>query len=397
MINKKRLIRLTQELIRINSENPPGDEVAVAACVARFLKKSGLPPKIYHFFQRRPNVLAVLKGRTNRQPLLITPHLDTVPAGRGWMFGPFSGRLQKGKVYGRGATDCKGNLAVALEVLASLVEEGFRPENDLIFLATADEEAGSAKGLIPFLEKNIIRPKPRFALILDSDEFNIIAAQKGLIHFKVKVFGRKAHGAYPERGTNAIDAAIRLILILKKYHFMYRHHRLLKPPTVNIGTIRGGDKVNMVADWCEFEADLRFLPGMSAQRILSGIRRVFDRSSVSYQIQIDDIQQPYEIENSHPLVASLKEASRGIVRTPKIKGSEGATVITFFKKKNIPAVATGYGSSGCAHATDEFVRICDLYRGAKILERFIKIFDLSARDGKRALKDQRKKDRISLL
>ncbi len=373
MIDKKRLVRLTQELIRINSENPPGDEVTLAAFVARFLKKNGLRPKIYRFFHRRDNVLAVLKGRTDRQPLLITPHLDTVPAGRGWKMGPFSGQIKQGKIYGRGATDCKGNLAVALEALVSLKEDGFKPENDVIFLATADEEAGSGKGLVPFLEKNIKRP--RFALILDSDEFNIITAQKGLIHFKVKVSGRKAHGAYPERGINAIDKAIELVTVLKKYRFSYRRHRLLKPPTVNIGTIRGGDKVNMVADWCEFEVDLRFLPGMKAEKILSDIRRIFNRLGVLYKIEVNDIQEPYEIKSSHPLVRCLTKAGRGIIQAPEIKGSEGATVITFFKKRNIPAVATGYGSSGCAHATNEFVRINDLIRGAKTLERFIRIFD----------------------
>ena len=367
------MVRLTQELIRINSENPPGDEVALAAFVCLFLKKNGLRPKIYRFFQRRDNVLVVLKGRTDRQALLITPHLDTVPAGRGWGMGPFSGQVRKGKIYGRGATDCKGNLAVALEVLVSLKEDGFKPENDVIFLATADEEAGSGKGLVPFLEKNIKRP--RFALILDSDEFNIITAQKGLIHFKVKVSGRKAHGAYPERGENAIDKATELMGVLKKYRFAYRRHRLLKPPTVNIGTIRGGDKVNMVADWCEFEVDLRFLPGMKAEKILSDIRRIFNKLGVVYKIEVNDIQEPYEIKSSHPLVRCLTKAGRGIIKRSEIKGSEGATVITFFKKRSIPAVATGYGSSGCAHATNEFVRINDLTRGAKTLERFIRIFD----------------------
>ena len=374
MINKKRLIRLTQDLIRINSENPPGDERAIASFVARYLKKIGLKPKIYSFYKHRDNVLAVLKGERNRGSLLITPHLDTVPAGKGWTFGPFSATLSRGRIYGRGATDCKGNLAVALEALTSLAQDRVHLKNDLIFLATADEEAGSGKGLIPLLEKNVVRPA--FALILDSDEFNIITAQKGLIHFKVRVSGRKAHGAYPERGVNAIEAAAKLIELLKKIDLNAQRHRLLKPPTVNIGTIRGGDKVNMVADWCDFEVDLRFLPGMEAQKILARIRKVFDKTKVRYQIRVNDIQQPYEIERNHPFIRCLKEAAQGVVRESKIKGSEGATVITFFKKKRIPAVATGTGACGCAHATDEYVRCYDLYRGAQVLERFIKIFDI---------------------
>jgi acetylornithine deacetylase/succinyl-diaminopimelate desuccinylase family protein len=373
MVNKKRLIKLTQDLLRINSENPPGNEAAIARFVSGYLKKMGLRPKIVSFHPGRDNVLAVLAGRRSRRPLLITPHLDTVPAGTGWKFGPFSGTVSGGKIFGRGATDCKGNLAVALEAMQSLLEDNVSLANELIFLATADEEAGSGKGLIPFLESGIIRPA--YAIILDSDEFNIITAQKGLIHFKVKVAGLKAHGAYPQRGVNAIEHATELIGILKKMKFKtYRRHSLLKPPTINIGTIRGGDKVNMVADWCEFEADLRFLPGMDAQKILSVIKKAFAKTKVSFTIQPEDIQQPYEIGRKHPLVESLKKASSGIVRRSDVKGSEGATVITFFKKKNIPAVATGYGAKGCAHTTDEYVYVDDLYRGARVLERFIKIF-----------------------
>jgi len=373
MINKQRLIKRTRELIRINSENPPGDERAVASFVARCLKKAGLRPRRIRLFARRDNVLAVFRGRSPRSSLLITPHLDTVPAGSGWRVGPFSGAVRSGKVYGRGATDCKGNLAVAMEAMVSLAEDGARLKHDVLFLATADEETGSGRGLVPILERGIVRPS--FALILDSDAFNIITAQKGLIHFRIRVFGRKAHGAYPHRGINAIDQAIALVRVLEGLRWPQPRHRLLRPLTVNIGTIRGGDKVNMVADWCVVEADLRFLPGMPADRILKRIRAAFDATGASYAIDVDDMQQPYEIDARHPLVSCLKAAARDLGAPAPVRGSEGATVITFFQKKKIPAVATGYGAEGNAHATDEFVLAKDLWRGAQVLERFIRIFD----------------------
>ena len=85
------------------------------------------------------------------------------------------------------------------------------------------------------------------AIILDADDFNIIIAQKGLIHFQVKIFGKKAHGAYPDKGINAIEIASKIIQALDAYRFSYKRHPLLKKPTINIGTIAGGDKVNIVA------------------------------------------------------------------------------------------------------------------------------------------------------
>lgn len=373
MINKERLIRLTRQLIRINSENPPGDERSIAAFVAKELRRAGYSPGIFRYSPRRDNCSALLKGAGGKFCCLLSPHLDTVPAGNGWSLDPFSGIIRAGRIYGRGATDCKGNLAVALEVMISLKEDGAPLQGDWMFLATADEETGSGRGLLPWLEKN--RRKPDFAVILDSDEGHVIIAQKGLIHFKVEVGGRKAHGAYPERGVNAIDGALVLIKELKTLKFKAPSHTLLNPPTINIGTIHGGDKVNMVADWCEFEADLRFVPGMEAREILAAIRAAWKKTGIAFHLRAQDIQQPYEISRTHPLVRCLLKAGEETGMEPRVKGSEGATVITFFKNKGIPAVATGWGAKGCAHATDEYVRVHDLLAGARQLERFVRIFD----------------------
>lgn len=371
MINQKRLTKLIQGLIRINSENPPGNETEIARFVRNYLEGFGIKCAVYEFAQNRPNVVSILKSNSkDAKTILISPHLDTVPAGKGWKFPPFSGLIKNGKIYGRGATDCKCNLAVAMEALSSLSEDKVKLNRHILFAATADEEAGSGLGLVPLLQKNIL--KADYALILDSDEFDIVVAQKGLIHFKISVSGRKAHGAYPWKGINAINIASDIIQDLKRYTFRYKKHPLLRQPTINIGTIQGGDKVNMVADWCTFEVDLRYLPGMSAKAILKDIKKLIARRAKKFTIEIDGQQNPYEIAKDHPLVLALSKAWRRHKPKAKLKGSEGATVITFFKEKNIPAVATGFGSQGCAHINDEYAEIGELCRGAKALEEFLK-------------------------
>ena len=178
----------------------------------------GLKCKSYEFARQRPNLVGLLKANSKEaKTILISPHLDTVPAGRGWKFPPFKGVVKNGRIYGRGATDCKGNLAVAIEVLNSLIEDKARLKNNILFAATADEESGSTLGLIPLLKKNML--KADYALILDSDEFDVVITQKGLIHCKVSLFGRKAHGAYPWKGINAINIASNIIQDLKRYKF----------------------------------------------------------------------------------------------------------------------------------------------------------------------------------
>lgn len=372
MVNKQRLIKLTQELIQINSQNPPGNEVEIVRFVKKYLENFGLSTKVYEFSKNRPNIVGLLKSENLKaKTILISPHLDTVPVGRNWKLPPLKGLIKDNKLYGRGATDCKCNLAVSMEVLNSIIEDRVKIRNNILFAATADEEAGSDLGLIPLLKKNIL--KADYALILDSDEFDIVIAQKGLIHFKVSIFGRSAHGAYPWRGLNAIDIASVIIQDLKSYRFNFTKHGLLHPPTINIGTIKGGEKVNMVADWCEFEVDLRYLPGMKDSAILKDLKKFIYRRAKRFKIDIEGIQQPYEISKKHNLVGSLSAVWRKYRPSAKLKGSEGATVITFFKERGIPAVASGFGSKGCAHTSDEYVDIDNLYLGAKALEEFLKI------------------------
>ena len=373
MINKKRLTNQTRKILRIESENPPGNEYRLSMYIKKELEKIGLKIKVYEFAKRRPNIVGYLKGKTGKRTLLLTPHIDTVPAGSGWKFSPYSAKVMGNRIYGRGATDCKGNLAVGLEVLRSIKEDNIKLNNNLVFAATVDEETGSRFGLEPLVKKGILRPTE--AVILDSDEFNIIVAQKGLLHFKVKIFGRKAHGAYPDRGINTIELAAEIIKRLKNCNIKYKRHPLLKPPTVNIGTIKGGDKVNIVADWCEFEVDIRFLLGFKKADLLRQIKKLVSSVSKNYILEVGHFQNPCEVDSKHCLVKYLLKAAKKNKADSRIKGSEGATVISFFLEKNIPAVATGYGKTKTAHTTDEYVLISDLFKGARVLVDFIKEFD----------------------
>ncbi len=133
--------------------------------------------------------------------------------------------------------------------------------------------------------------------------------------------------------------------------------------------------MNIVADHCEFALDMRYLPGMDPYKMMDEVKNIIRQVTPKFKIEIDDWQYPYEIEADHPLVQSYLETSKRMKCKTELKGSEGATVISFFKQYGIPAFATGYGSQGTAHTTDEYVKIDNLYRGAKLLEAFLKDFD----------------------
>ena len=378
MVNKDRLIKLTQKVISYNSENPPGNEWALAKFIEDDMRSLGLEVKIYTFVKKRPNIVATLKGNLPRaqaakEAILLTPHFDTVPIGSGWKFNPLGGQIHQGKMYGRGATDDKGNLASCMEVMRSLVEDKVKLRKDVVMAATVDEETGSKAGIIPLLDKKIL--KPGFAVVMDSNEYDAIIAQKGLLHSRIQIFGKKAHGAYNWLGENSIEIAARIINKLKAHQFKFKKHWILREPTKNVGVIRGGDKVNMVSDFCEFALDTRYLPGMTPQYVLKEIRKIIESETKKYKIVIDDLQLPYEIDKNHPYVKAYLDTCRRMKAKAKIKGSEGATVITFFKKHGIPAFATGFGAHGTAHTTDEYIYLKSLCRGTEVLEQYVKEYD----------------------
>ncbi len=375
MINKNRLINLTKSLIRINSENPDGNEFEIARWVKRYLEKIGVAARLYEFKPKRTNVLAVLPAGKKAKSLLITPHLDTVPSGGAWKKDPFAARVRGAKLYGLGATDCKGNLACALEVINSLTEENIELGYELVFAATANEESGSEFGLISLLDKGILNPTA--AVVLDADDFEVVVTQKGLMHLKIIIHGKKAHGAYPWLGVNAIDISLEILAELKRWKPDFVPNKYLKPPTMNIGTIKGGDKINVVAPRCEFELDFRYLPGMSSAVLLRKIKKIIGKHANKFVLEIEGIQKPYDINRRHPLVTTLQSAGRKIGVTCPVRGSEGATVITFFQDKSIPAIATGFGCEGMAHMADEFIKVDNLYKGSRVLEEFLKSFKFS--------------------
>ncbi|MFH0754985.1 MAG: M20 family metallopeptidase [Candidatus Omnitrophota bacterium] len=378
MVNKERLIKLTQKTLSIDSQNPPGNEMAIADFVVKDMKNLGLQVEVVTYKLDRPNVIATLKGSLPRaqaakEALLLTPHTDVVPIGKGWKFDPLGKDVVGGKIYGRGASDDKGNLACAMEALRSLVEDGFRPRKDIILAATADEETGSHQGIKPLLQKGVL--KPRLALVLDSVDFDTVIAQKGLFHSRIQLFGKKAHGATNWRGVNAIEQAAEIIRRLKAHEFKFKKHDLLNHPTVNIGTIKGGDKVNMVADFCEFSVDIRYMPGMDAKKLIAKVKSIVRGVTPKFKMIIDDLQLPYEISPKDVFVQAFLKSSRDLGQKARLKGSDGATVISFFQHHGIVAFATGFGKSGTLHANDEYAEVKTLYHGARVLERFIQDYD----------------------
>ncbi len=368
MNKKERVISILTSLVRINSENPPGNEEKVARYLRAFLRSGGFSCKILEFKKHRSNLIAAFPSKTHRKKILLTPHLDTVPAGDKWTVNPFSGFVQRGRVYGRGATDCKVNVAVAAEALMQLREEKGKLENlDVILAASADEETGNALGIIPLLPR---LGKIDYGVVLDCDEFEVVYGQKALLHIELEVAGKKAHGAYPERGRNAIEEMLKILSEIKELEKLYREKDPTKAMTVNFGRIQGGEKVNIVADACKAEIDIRFF----SQRKKDVIRRVRDivrRNAISCRFSVLAYQPSIQLEKGNILMRTFQRVLRAHQIGFKPLISKGATVITYLAQRGICGCAFGFGSRATAHASDEYVAVKNVFLGVRVLKDFL--------------------------
>ena len=142
------VVGLLQELIRLDTVNPPGNETQAAELLRGYLAESGVAVELYAKVPERANLVARIPGSGDGPSLMLLSHTDTVVADPAdWQVDPWSGELREGEIWGRGALDMKGQVAASAVAIASLAREGFQPAGDLVFAACADEEVGEGFGL----------------------------------------------------------------------------------------------------------------------------------------------------------------------------------------------------------------------------------------------------------
>lgn len=213
---------LLQELIRVDTVNPPGNETAAAELLRHHLEPLGVECSLYGRVPERVNLVARIRGRDPGAPrLLFLSHTDTVLADPcEWARSPWSGELRDGEVWGRGALDMKGQVAASAVALGVLAREGFEPEGDVIFAATADEEVGDGFGLSWLCEEHPESVRATWCVNEGGGDrievggralYLCATSEKTSTPFTLRVHGRAGHASMPAIGDNALVKAARLI------------------------------------------------------------------------------------------------------------------------------------------------------------------------------------------
>lgn len=374
-IDRDLVVRLTQDLIRFRSVNPPGDEGPAAEYLAGEMRNLGLDAEAQEVEPGRANVLGRLPG-SGTGHLVLTGHLDVVPPGeQEWEHGPFRADLVDGRIYGRGSADMKGGVAAMVAAMAALKESEFQPEADLILAATCGEEAGMV-GAQAFVDRRTLEGSASL-IVGEPTGLDVFVGEKGVLWVEVRALGRTAHGSMPWLGVNAVSFLARLIPALEAYPFPYEESALLGKPTLSVNIMRGGNKTNVVPDVARISVDMRTVPSQNHHEILAQLRDMSTalarecNPDLRVEIEVENDKTPLETDRELPLVTALVEAVTSVRgQAPDVGGvTYGTDAAALTPAFGIPMVICGPGAPGMAHQPDEWVAIDELVQAGEIYAR----------------------------
>jgi succinyl-diaminopimelate desuccinylase len=358
-------IELTQELVRINSENPPGNEAEIAMYIKDFLDDLKISTELIEFEKNRLDVVASIgEGKG----MMFNGHMDTVPAGGNWKYNPFEGKIVNGKIYGRGTSDMKGGIASILAAVKNLSNEKFKRKLLLTFVADEEDLQKGSEYLIKN-RKEIFRDV-KYGIVAECNDLNLTIAQKGIVHLRVKFKGKAAHGSRPDLGDNAIYKAADFIQEIRKLieQLKKRRNSILGSGTVNVGTINGGTRINVVPDFCDVKVDRRIIPGETPDYAISQIKNILKKLKLKADIEVESKRFPMQISDKLEIVKLVKS-----ITNVKMIGSSGYDEAElYYREAGVPSVTIGPGVSNQAHVANEYIPIKNLQKATKIYEKLIR-------------------------
>ena len=345
-------VRLAQDLIRLNTINPPGNEAQAISLVGSILERVGFRVKTYEMSAQRTSLIADLPGQDNLPPLCFTGHLDTVGLGTiPWSVDPFGGEIRDGKIYGRGSTDMKGGIA-AIVAAAANVSGGSHASLKLVF--TAGEESG-CEGAQHLAHLGVLG-ETRAIVVAEPTLNKPLLGHRGATWLAIKVSGKAAHGSMPERGENAIVKAAALIGEINKIGFDVPPHLHLGGSSINVGYCHGGNNINVVPDLAEIGVDVRTTPNLDGREVK---RKIASISGTAETTTIMDLSSVYTAPDNDWFrkVVAIVEAVSGTELEPTVAPYFTDASVLAPAYGNPPLVILGPGDMELAHCVDEFCEI----------------------------------------
>lgn len=412
---KQNPVETLQAYLCINTSNPPGDVSQAAEFLAGFLKKEGISSRFLWSdkFRGRVNLLAKLSGAGSKSPILLIHHMDVVPAdAKGWNIPPFSGRLQGGEIWGRGALDDKAMGVAGLYALKRLKQKKVKLNRDIYYLAVCDEEIGGKLGAEWFVEKELDEIRP--GLVWDEGGFlsdgifsedgrvyaAISVAEKKPFWLRLTARGRSGHGSIPheqnpnDRLVRALKKVLSLKLRASENDVLKAIRKRIPRPknsdfvraitknTISVTSLTSGagnpPKHNVIPSEAAALLDVRLLPGESTAAFKSLLQKAISDPQVLIEtVYIAEETPPSPLDGEFlQAISRVYQKKERVIETVPILLS-GATDSRFFRKRGIPS----YGFSpflwrerelALFHADNERIGVEAFENGVELFYQILK-------------------------
>ena len=383
-------VKFLQQLVRVPTDTPPGNNAPHADRTADLLKDFGFEAE-KHPVPAQEVADYGLESITNlivRRPygsggltVALNAHGDVVPPGEGWTHDPYGGEIDDGSVYGRATAVSKSDFASFTFALRAL-EAVARPSKGAIELHfTYDEEFGGLLGPGWLLKNGLTKPD---LMIAAGFSYEVGTAHNGCLQMEVTVHGKMAHAAIPETGIDALQGATRILDALYAQNALYQQVTSkvqgITHPYLNVGRIEGGTNTNVVPGKVVFKLDRRMIPEENPVEVEAAIRKVIaDAAAESIGITVGikrlllaNSMRP--LPGNKPLVEAIQKHGEAIFGEPiKAMGTPLYTDVRLYAEAGIPGVLYGAGPrtvlESHAKRNDERVLLEDLRRATKVIAR----------------------------
>jgi succinyl-diaminopimelate desuccinylase len=385
-------VRFLQELVRVPTDTPPGDNAPHAERTAQLLATFGMEAERFpvaaadvHAYGLQSITNLIVRRHYGEGPTIaLNAHGDVVPPGEGWTHDPYGGEIEDGAIYGRAAAVSKSDFASftfavrALESLAAKLRGGV----ELHF--TYDEEFGGELGPGWLLRHGATKPD---LLIAAGFSYEVVTAHNGCLQLEVTVHGKMAHAAVPHTGVDALQGAVRILEALYAQNSAYQAVTSQVPgishPYLNVGRIEGGTNTNVVPGKVVFKLDRRMIPEENPADVEATIRRVIaDAAGECAGISVDikrlllaHALRP--LPGSEPLVQAIQRHAQEVFgEAIPAMGTPLYTDARLYAEAGIPGVIYGAGPrtvlESNAKRADERLKLDDLRRATKVIARTLR-------------------------
>ncbi len=367
------LIKLTSRLVELPSISNSTSLRDTAEFIAEWLHDEGANAEILELDRGYP-IVASKSMKTNNRTIMLNGHFDVVPPGdvKAWKYPPFSPTVIEGKMFGRGTADMKAGLAVFMQLYVELVD---KLDYNLIFTAVPDEETGGEHGSKRLSEIY----KPDLVLISEpTGKDKIVLGEKGMITLRLRARGRSSHSSIPSHGENAIMKMANDIKRLSSIDIMEESPVMESEPefredmrrvTVNVGTVKGGIKSNVVPDYCEAEVDVRVPLSIGLEDVMERIKGSVKES----EVEVVSSSPPNFTHPSTPHVQVLEKAILEVTgNSPAKVAVPYSTDGKHFRRNGTSVIVYGPGTIKNAHSIDESVDIDEVNTVYKVYSNFLR-------------------------